>query len=177
MRAGAWLLLVLALPLPAQAQTAQIPALLSALHDAPDEDAARALESRLNQLWLQAGSPAAVLLATSGFHALTDPDAALADFDAALVLDPTYTQALLGRAEALDARGDHRGAIAALLEVLQREPRHFAAWQSLSRIAAARGDAKGALAAWRKLLEADPHTPDAAAQLNRLRPAAEGEAL
>jgi tetratricopeptide (TPR) repeat protein len=156
---------------------AEMDNLLMALKAAPTEDAAAALEARIKQSWMQAGGPAAALLLNRGLRNLANNDEgdALDDFNAALVLEPEFTEAFHRRAAARAAIGDYRGALIDIQETLKREPRHFAAWQSLSRIAEARGDASGALAAWQKALEIDPRTPHGQDRLKELRKKVLGE--
>ena len=133
--------------------------LLGALQSAPTEDMAALLERRIEQLWLEAGSPAVRLLMTRGMRALRAGAAADADFDAAIALDPGYVEAWHRRAIARFEAGDTLGAIADIGEALQREPRNFAALDTLARLSEAREDWKGAYAAWQKKLEIDPKTP------------------
>ncbi len=156
----------------------ELDAMLGALKVVPDEAEAGALEARIRQLWLQAGSPAATLLMNRGTRDLGNNAAgdALDDFDAVLALEPNLADAFHRRALARFGLGDYRGAIADIEAALQREPRDFAAFQTLSRIAEAQGDAAGALAAWRKVLELSPKTPGGAERLKLLTRKAEGEA-
>ena len=135
--------------------------LLNALQSAPSEDVAALLERRIEQLWIEAGSPAVQLLMTRGMRELRAGAAsdAEADFDAAIALDPGYAEAWHRRAIARFEAGDTLGAIADIGEVLQRESRNFAALDTLARLSEAREDWKGAYAAWQKKLEIDPKTP------------------
>jgi tetratricopeptide (TPR) repeat protein len=164
---------------PAQARRAELDKLLTALRAAPTEAAAGMLEARIRKLWLESGSPAAVLLLGKGMRNLENNDDAEAvdDFDAVLALEPDLPDAFVGRGEARFGVGDYDGAVTDLSEALKREPRHFVALQTLSRIAEARGDWTGALAAWRKALEIDPHTPGGDERLRTLRTKAEGEGI
>lgn len=54
--------------------------------------------------------------------ALEDNDAASTDFEAAILIDPTYGRNWYGRAELLRASGDLDGAVAAYNEATRREP-------------------------------------------------------
>ena len=163
--------------------TAQAPApkptdsLLTALKNAPTEEAAAAIEAQIRALWRDAATPALKLLLSRAARELTEgaPADAVDSFDAALDLDPDLIEAWRGRAQARLRLGDPAGAIRDIQEVLRREPRHFAAWQDLSRIAEARNDWRGALAAWQKLLDIDPRSPGAQTRLRELRRRALGE--
>ena len=135
--------------------------LLGALQSAPTEEVAALLERRIEQLWLEAGSPAVQLLMTRGMRELRAGAAsdAEADFDAAIALDPGYAEAWHRRAIARFETGDTLGAIADIGETLHREPRNFAALDTLALLSEALEDWKGAYAAWQKKLEIDPKTP------------------
>ncbi len=156
----------------------QVDRLLHSLRSATDDQAAGEAESRLHDLWRSAGSPAAAMLLQRGVQEMQAgaPGAAAVDLDAALTLDPEYTEAYNDRAAARLMLGNFDGAARDAGEALRREPRHFAALQTLSRIAEARGDWKTALAAWEKAMALDPQTHDGQTRLNMLRRNAEGEA-
>jgi tetratricopeptide (TPR) repeat protein len=166
----------------AQAQTpaekhAAVDHLLDALKAAPDEQAAAALEERLQQTWLRAGSPAVTLLMSRGLRSMQagQDDEAAASFSDAITLQPDVDEAWHQRALARYHAGDMSGAIHDLEETVRLEPRNFAAFRSLSQIAEARGDWKGAYAAWLKVMELDPKTPGGAERLQVLKRKAVGE--
>jgi tetratricopeptide (TPR) repeat protein len=161
----------------ADARRAELDNMLNALKVAPNEQAAAALEERIRQAWLNAGSPAATLLMGRGIRDLQNDadDEALDDFDSVLALEPDLADAYYRRALARFHLGDYRGALADIESTLKREPRHFAALMSLSRIAESRDDYKGALAAWKKVLELSPKTPDGQDRLKLLQKKASGE--
>jgi tetratricopeptide (TPR) repeat protein len=154
-------------------------ALLDALKAAPNEQAAGALVAKLQESWLRAGAPVAVLLLSKGTRNLRNDadEEALEDFEAALVIDPAYLEAYHRRAVARATLGDYRGALADLQEVLSREPRHFLALKTLSSIAEERQDFSGALRAWEKVLEFAPNLPEGQERLKALRVKAQGEEL
>eukprot|EP01037_Dinobryon_pediforme_P008875 gene8876-8964_t len=146
------LAVLLLLSAPALAQPRPDPAkveldqLLTALGQAPSEEAAARMEARIAQLWIRAGGPTAGLLMTRGSRNLAAGDGAEAiqDFDAALALEPNLTDAFGRRAMARYQAGDIKGALRDLEETLRREPRHFGAWRSLSSLAEAQGNLPGA---------------------------------
>lgn len=181
MRTAALLLCLLAVPAAAQTPAARGKAatdgLLTALRNAPTEEAAAAFEAQLQAQWANAASPAVKLLLSRGGRELAEgaTSDSLDSYDAALDLDPDLLDAWRGRARARLHMGDTAGAIRDIQEMLKREPRDFAAWQDLSRIAESRGDWRGALAAWQKLLEGDPHSPGGQDRLKDLRRRALGE--
>lgn len=151
--------------------------LLAALKSAPDEAAAATLETRIEHIWLEAGSPAVNLLMIKGMREMHAgaPAEAEEDFAAALTLDPGYAEAWRRRAIARFDSGDTNGAIADIGEVLQREPRNFAALDTLTRLSEALQDWRGAYAAWQKKLEIDPKTPGGEAKLKDLKRRALGD--
>ncbi len=151
--------------------------LLTALRNAPSEEAAAALEAQVRTQWVEAASPALRLLLVRGLREIGDgqPNDAADSFDAALDLDPDLIEAWRGRAQARARLGDMAGAVRDIGEVLRREPRSFAALQDLSHMAEARGDWRGALAAHQKLLEIDPRSPGGQARLRDLKRRALGD--
>lgn len=173
--------LVLAFPALAQPRPdkakAELDQLLTALASAPSDEAAARMEGRITQLWVRAGGPTAGLLMARGTRNLSAGDAgeAVQDFDAALALEPDFTDAFGRRAMARYQAGDVKGAVRDLEETLRREPRHFGAWRSLSSLAEAQGNFAGALAAWKKLIEIDPKTSGAQTRLRELTKKVEGE--
>jgi tetratricopeptide (TPR) repeat protein len=162
---------------PGTERHAALDKLLSALKSAPSEEIAGPLEQQIQQLWLNAGTPAVTLLMSRGLREMK-ADAtqdAIEDFSAAITLDPTLAEAYRQRAMARFSSGDTPGAIADLQATLQREPRSFAAFETLAAIAEARKDWKGAYEAWQKVLEIDPKTPGGEDRLKDLRRHALGE--
>lgn len=151
--------------------------LFSMLKVAPDEASAGALEASIEQQWFSAASPAIRLLLTRGSREVAEGsvEEAVADFDAALDLDPTLVAAWQGRATARWRAGDITGAVHDIEETMKREPRNYAALQALSRIAEQRGDFKGAYAAWQRALELDPKAPGGTDRTQDLKRRAFGE--
>jgi tetratricopeptide (TPR) repeat protein len=172
-----WLAAVLALC--AAAPPTETDKLLTALKQAPDAQIAGVLEMKLQGVWHDQATPSvqilmdhAMELAASG--KLND---ALADNDAAIVLQPDLADLWRRRAEDRFGAGDDRGAFADLAQALSREPRLIPAWVDVSRFAEARHDNKKALEAWRKVLELDPKTDGGAKRLDRLQHLVNGEPI
>ena len=105
------------------------------------------------------------------------PAEALADSEAAIVLQPGLADLWRRRAEAKYGLGDERGAYADLAQALLRERRLIPAWVDLSRFAEARKDNKRALEAWRKVLELDPQTEGGQKRLERLEHLVSGQPI
>ena len=156
---------------------AQLDTLLTALRVAPDVDAAAPIEQRIEQLWLQSKSAAVDLLMAGGSRALANDadNEAETDFDAAVALEPGFTEAWHRRAIARAAQGDKEGAIADIQQALAQEPRYFPALDTLTRIAVERHDFKSAFAAWSKKIEIDPKCAGCQEKLNDLRRRAFGD--
>jgi tetratricopeptide (TPR) repeat protein len=154
-------------------------ALLAELKNAPDAQMAAAVEAKLQQAWHDEATASVQMLmdhaALAGQNGKMDD--ALADSDAALVLQPGLADLWRRRAEAKFGLGDDRGAFADLAQALSREPRLIPAWADLSRFAEARKDNKRALDAWRKVIELDPKGEGAAKRLDKLQHAVNGEPI
>jgi len=151
--------------------------MLDALKAAPDEQVAAAIEERLQQTWLHAGTPAVTLLLSRGLRSdqAGQDDEAVDSFSDAIVLQPEVAEAWHQRAIARYKSGDTTGAIHDLQETIQLEPRDFSAFRTLADIATAREDWKGAYEAWQKVMELDPKTPGGADRLKELKRKAVGE--
>ena len=151
--------------------------LLDALKHAPSETAAAAIEMKLRQAWLNAGSPAVTLLMSRGLRELKagETHQAITYFGDAIVLDPKLSEAYHQRAIARFQAGDTAGAIADIEASLRLQPRNFAALQTLSGIAAASNSWKGAYEAWQKVLQIDPMAPGGKDRLKELKLKAFGE--
>jgi tetratricopeptide (TPR) repeat protein len=178
-----WLVLAFCLaPALAAAQTtpdkrAALDKMLDALHTAPTEQIASALEDKIRQQWLHASTPAVTLLMSRGLREsnANAADDATSVFSDAIVLDPTMAEAWHQRAIARFKAGDAAGAVQDLRETLRLEPRHFGAWESLEAIAADREDWKAAYDAWQHVMDIDPRTPHGEDQLKDLKRKAFGD--
>jgi tetratricopeptide (TPR) repeat protein len=151
--------------------------LLDALRAAPDHERAGALEAQLQESWHDQATASVQMLMDHAAQtaAAGKLDAALADSDAAIVLQPDLADLWRRRAEARFGLGDDRGAFADLAQALSREKRLIPAWVDLSRFAEARKDNKRALEAWRHVLELDPQTEGGGKRLERLEHLVSGQ--
>jgi tetratricopeptide (TPR) repeat protein len=173
---------VLALSLAGPARAAEPPPverLLDALKAAPSAAAAEALEGEIKTLWRRSVSPAARLLVERCEIARVRGarDAAAADCDAAVTLEPERAEVWFQRAALTFDNNDNAGAIGDLASVLRLQPRYFPAFDMLSRIAERRGDFPAALEAWQHLLAVDPMTPPGQTRLRSLRERASAKPL
>lgn len=160
-----------------EARRVEVERLLDALPAAPDETAGRALEARIRGLWAQQASPTVALLMRRGQRNLETEAAgdAVEDFDAALVLQPTYAEAWLMRAQALLVLGDLAAATQDLRQALVLQPRHFGALTLLSMVREQAGDREGALRAMQEAVSLHPWIGGGAERLRALRRRALGE--
>ena len=169
---GAFSLLLLgAAPVPSLSD------LTAALAQARGRTQAMQLESELETLRLQTVQPAVRLLQRRAQRELMSgqPQAALADADDALSLQPD--NALLWRdlAAMHAANGDLEAAIGDLGGALSRDPGDALAWQALATIEEDREAWPAAYKAWQHVLSLDPQVADGAKRLDRLRRRALGQ--
>jgi tetratricopeptide (TPR) repeat protein len=153
--------------------------LLDALRVAPDTAQAQILESRIIDAWLNQATQAVQVLenqALEEIHAGKFRDA-LADCDAALVLQPDIAELWRRRAEIRFILNDDQGAFNDLAQALTRESRDFPALSAISRFAEARHDDARALEAWKRFLELDPKAPNGQKRLQALEQKVQGRAL
>lgn len=162
----------------AEARRAELDRLFEALKTAPDEAAAATIEGRIRALWIEAASPATVLLLRRGARNLAarTHEEALEDFDAAIALAPGAAEAWHLRAQAFAALGDAAAAARDLQQALRLEPRHFGALLTLSRLQEEAGDAAGALRSMEAALALHPRLQGGQERLRELRRKAEGDA-
>jgi tetratricopeptide (TPR) repeat protein len=153
--------------------------LFAALKAAPGPAAAGAVEEQLLAAWHDQASPSVQILMDQAQGELAAGKAAeaLANLDAALVLQPTVADLWRRRAEARSALGSDAGAAADLAQALSREPRLLPALVDLSQFAEGRKNYKEAVAAWERVLALDPKMEKGAARLERLRRKMNGEPI
>jgi tetratricopeptide (TPR) repeat protein len=153
--------------------------LFAALRAAPNSASAEAVEAALTSAWHDQATQSVQVLIDQAAEKLAagKPQEALADCDAAIVLQPQLADLWRRRAEARLALGDEEGAAADLAQALQRDPRQLPALVDLSRLEEARKQYGQAMAAWQKLLDLDPKTQGGTARLERLRRRAHGEPI
>jgi tetratricopeptide (TPR) repeat protein len=163
----------------AAAAPAQTDPLFAALKAAPTTSSAEAVEAALLSAWHDQATPSVQLLIDQAADKILTGHAkeALADCDAAVVLQPSLADLWRRRADARLALGDENGAAADLAQALAREPRLIPALADLSQLEEARKSYRQALAAWQKVLDLDPKTQKGQARLDRLRRRVNGEPI
>jgi len=166
-------------PRGAEARRAELDRAFATLRDAPDSAGAAVVEARIRALWAQAASPAVLLLLRRGLRNLEaeQPEEAVEDLDAALVLGPDNADAWHLRAQANARAGDRVAAASDLREALRLEPRHWGVLLTLSALQQERGDLAGALRSLDAALTINPKLAGAAERRRELRRKAEGDAL
>jgi tetratricopeptide (TPR) repeat protein len=85
-----------------------------------------------------------------------DVSGALADLDAALILDPTFAPAFVLRASVRMNRGDLDGALADADRAVEIDPEAYPPWSMRARVRERRGDLAGAAEDLRKALASAP---------------------
>ena len=138
-------------PLSAQGKSEARQTVLDKLYEqlaaAPDEVTGRALESAIQSVWLESGSPSIDLLMSRGLDALREEnyDRAYFYFDEVVTLAPGFAEGWNKRATIHYIRDDYARAL-----------RDIEALAGLGVILEELGDKKGALDAYRKAVEIDP---------------------
>ncbi|OWJ65739.1 tetratricopeptide repeat protein [Inquilinus limosus] len=173
-------LLAIAVPALAQDRAARLDALFAQLKSAaPEEEPA--LQIQIWQVWLayDGSDPDVPGLLERGNTAMGDQDYAVAEaaFSAVIQRDPAYAEGWNRRATARYLRGDIRGSVADIDQVLAREPRHFGALSGLGLCRIKLGDIPGAIDAYQRVLAIDPQMATAREQLEQLRKLQAGDPI
>jgi tetratricopeptide (TPR) repeat protein len=160
-------------------RTFNLDTLFDALKIAPDEDSAKAIESRIWSVWMMSGSDTCNLLMGRVKAAADgqDYDLAIKLLDAVVELKPDYVEGWNRRATVYYLKRDYGRSLADIREVLAREPRHFGALAGLGLILQEIGDDKHALEAYRKALAIDPHLEHIGDTVKELSEKVEGRDL
>ena len=150
--------------------------LFSALKAAPDAVAAKAVEGRIQQLWLNSGSDTANLLMSRVQRAMgaKDVELSLQLLDSIVELKPEYVEGWNRRATLHFMQKDYGASIADLRQVLAREPRHFGALVGLGMILQEVDEDKMALVVLRRALDLHPHLPRVGDMIKTLTEKVEG---
>lgn len=151
-------------------------ALFSQLAQAPDDAAAARVESQIWARWADSGSPTVNILVERAAAAEGEGNAELAErfLEQASDLAPYFAEPWNRRANIAYRAHDYSGAIAAIQETLQREPRHFGALAGLGLIYEELNQPRAALDAFRAALAIHPHYEAARQGVRRLESRVEG---
>jgi tetratricopeptide (TPR) repeat protein len=159
--------------------TQQLDKLFADLAKADSEDDAQPIQTEIEALFLQSGSPTVDLLMSRGQSALQSGDTATARkvYDSVTRLAPDFAEGWHMRAQLQEAAGDDEGALLSLQKAIALNPREFNALSHLADMLDDYGDKKGALAAYRKVLALDPKNDDVNRAVRKLSREVEGEKI
>lgn len=154
----------------------ELDAMFVQLEQAPDAEAAAAIEQQIWLRWSDSGSPTVNVLLERAAAAESDGDAEMAArfLDQASDLAPEYAEPWNRRANLAYRSEDFTGAVAAIQETLKREPRHFGALTGLGLIYEELGQQRAALEAYRAALAIHPFYETAQQGVRRLEPRVDG---
>jgi tetratricopeptide (TPR) repeat protein len=154
----------------------QLDALFVQLGQTEDAATATPIEHAIYEHLTDSGSPTVNILLERAAAAETAGDAEQAArfLDQASDLAPNFAEPWNRRASLAYQADDYAGAVAALQEVLKREPRHFAALGALGLIYEELGQERAALEAFRAALVIHPHYDTALQGVRRLEPRVDG---
>jgi tetratricopeptide (TPR) repeat protein len=162
-----------------QDRAQRLAALFEALKQAPNAQAAQAIEARIEAMWLQSGRDTADLLVTRarGMIEAKNYDLSLKLLDATIDVAPQFTEAYAQRATVYYLKKDLYRARADLRVVVAREPRHFTAYAGLGVILQDVGDHKRARDALRRAVELNPFLKGIPEMLKRLEVRVDGREI
>jgi Flp pilus assembly protein TadD len=164
---------------PSHSNSSQLDRLFTALARAQSADDAEAIETQIEALFLQSGSPTVDLLMTRGQSALQSGDtgAALKVFQAVTKVAPGFAEGWHLTAQLQALAGDDAGALVSLQKTLALNPREFNALSHLGEMLEEYGDKKGALKTYRKAQALDPQNEDLNRAVRKLSREVEGEKI
>lgn len=150
--------------------------LFTELASAPSAEAAAPIEQRIWQRWRRSDSATVrVLMERAAAAENAGNDELALDFLAeASDLAPHFAEPWNRRAILAYDSEDYAGAILAIEQVLEREPRHFGALTGLGHIYESLGRNESALEAYQAALEIHPHFEEARRGVARLSPRVDG---
>ncbi|MBN9553193.1 MAG: tetratricopeptide repeat protein [Alphaproteobacteria bacterium] len=153
--------------------------LFAELKKADSAEAAKPIETKLNELFHASGSASVDLLMTRAGAALGQSDHGTARklMDAVTRLAPDYAEGWRLRARMQQASGDDTGAMVSLDRAVRANPRHFTAMAELAEMMEDYGDKAGALKLYRRALALDPHLAAAAERAKALTKEIEGQGI
>lgn len=153
--------------------------LYTRLATAPDEATANQIANAIEQLWQHSGSATADLLVARAVSAAEAENRELAMklLNAAVELQPDFTEAWSRRAYLYYQENDYKRALGDLRRVLALDPRHFKALEGLGNLLQQLGEKKAALEAYNTVLKVHPHLPDARKARDDLSVEIEGQGI
>jgi tetratricopeptide (TPR) repeat protein len=153
--------------------------LYALLATAADETQAKSVSDSIERLWVTQGSDTVGLLMDRAQTAIAakKPELALKFLDAAVDLEPSYTEGWSRRAYVHFSKSDVERSLGDLRRVLALDPNHYRALDGLVQILRDIGQKKAALKAARQLLEVHPYWEGAKKTVEDLAREVEGQSL
>lgn len=153
--------------------------LYARLATAPDQPTANQISQAIEQLWMHSGSATADLLVARASAATEaqNRDLAMRLLNAAVELQPDYTEAWNRRAYLYYLDNDYKRALGDLRRVLALDPRHYKALEGLGNLLLQLGEKKAALEAYESALKVNPNLPDAKKSRDDLKIEVEGQGI
>ncbi|MGB8316304.1 MAG: tetratricopeptide repeat protein [Aestuariivirga sp.] len=135
--------------------------LFASLRTTSDEEAAKATEQKIWELWSRSDSPTAEVLLRQAVVAMgvSENNASLAILDRIVAAYPDYAEAWNKRATLQFVLGNYDASLADIDRVLDLEPRHFGALAGRGMILQAQQKWGAALDAYREALRMNPNMP------------------
>ena len=132
--------------------------LFASLHQASDEQAAKAVEQKIWELWSRFDSPTAEVLLGQAVVAMSAAEnaASLEILDRVVASYPTYAEAWNKRAALHFGLGNYEASLRDIDKVLDLEPRHFGALAGRGMIYQSQKNWTAALNAYREALRMNP---------------------
>lgn len=154
-------------------------ALLDQLASADDEATAKALETRVREIWQRSGSDTADLLLGRAGDAFKREDyaRALQYLDTIVALRPGFVEGWNMRATVYYMLDEYELSMSDIEQVLSLQPRHFGALSGLGMIFRELDQPRQALEAFRKALAVNPFLENARTSVRRLEIEVEGRAI
>jgi len=139
-------------------------------------EAAQQIDQVIWALWLQSGNDEADRLMSLAIVAMQIGDFPLAreHLDAAIALEPDFSEAWNKRATVYFLEGDYAHSLEDIDVVLNLEPRHFGALSGLGMILERLDRKEDALSAYRRVLKIHPQLPGVQAKVQELAVEVEG---
>jgi tetratricopeptide (TPR) repeat protein len=133
--------------------------LFASLHKASDEQAAKATEEKIWELWSRSDSPTAEVLLGQAVVAMGDSEnaASLEILDRIIAAYPSYAEAWNKRATLQFMLGNYDASLRDIDKVLDLEPRHFGALAGRGMIYQRQEKWGPALDAFREALKMNPN--------------------
>ena len=156
---------------------ADVPALLSALHD-PDDLVRSLAQNAVWAVWGRSGNERIDQLMENGKRQMAEGrlTESIETFSSVIRLAPDYAEAWNKRATAWFLAGDLDASAADCDQVLTLNPAHFGALSGYGMIETGRGNMERALAFYEQALDINPNLPGIRAAVGDLRRAIAGRA-